>query len=48
MIQGELAVDAFMKGKLKASGSLSHGLLFLKIFRLIIKYLNLTSIKKRR
>jgi putative sterol carrier protein len=41
MIKGELkAIDGFMKGTLKAYGSLGHGLLFIKIFRLIIRYLN--------
>jgi len=49
MIQGELkATDDFMKGKIKASGSLGHGLLFIKIFRLITKYLTEITKKKIR
>ena len=49
MIRGEsFGIDAFMKGKLKASGSLSHGLLFNKIFRLVVKYQNQNSKKNVR
>jgi len=49
MIKGELkATDAFMKGNLKASGSLGHGLLFIRIFRLIIKYLNENTKRKTK
>lgn len=47
MIQGELlAIDDFMKGKIKASRRLGHGLLFIKIFRLIVKYLTQAAKKK--
>lgn len=49
MIKGELkATDDYMKGNLKASGSLGHGLLFIKIFRLISKYLTEITKKKIR
>ena len=49
MIKGELkATDDFMKGNLKASGSLGQGLLFIKIFRLITKYLTEITKKKIR
>ena len=31
--------DAFMKGKIKVEGSLSHGLRYIKLFRIFEKYL---------
>jgi len=47
MIRGEISgLDAFMRGKLKASGSLSHGFTYIKTFRLIGKYLDQASNKK--
>jgi len=49
MIRGELSgLDAFMRGKNKASGSLSHGFTYIKTFRLIGKYLDQASNKKIR
>ena len=49
MFRGELSgLDAFMRGKLKASGSLSHGFTYIKTFRLIGKYLDQASNKKIR
>ena len=47
--RGELSgLDAFMMGKLKASGSLSHGFTYIKTFRSIGKYLDQASNKKIR
>ncbi|MFX1445170.1 MAG: hypothetical protein ACFFHV_17285 [Promethearchaeota archaeon] len=46
MLKGELkAMDDYMKGKIKAYGTLDHGLLFIRIFRLFIEYLNATTEK---
>ena len=32
--------DAFMKGKIKVDGNLTQGLRFIKLFRLLLKYIN--------
>jgi len=40
-----LGTEAFMKGKIKVDGDLTHGLRFIKLFRIFIKYIN-SGIKK--
>jgi len=37
--------DAYMKGKIKVDGDLTQGLRFIKLFRMLIKYIN-NGIKK--
>ena len=32
--------DAFMKGKIKVDGNLTQGLRFIKLFRLLLKFIN--------
>ena len=32
--------DAYMKGKIKVDGNLTQGLRFIKLFRLLLKFIN--------
>ncbi|MFW9867501.1 MAG: SCP2 sterol-binding domain-containing protein [Candidatus Thorarchaeota archaeon] len=40
-----LGTEAYMKGKIKVDGDLTHGLRFIKLFRILMKYIN-NRIKK--